>query len=122
MLPKVHDVEQLPAYHDDLLIVKVRPSAAPLVAAAPEPFVVVLPVVVGVPEVEQRARERPAIVPEHAPGDLDARARHARLDERGALRRARLEEWPLGLGRRRLIVVAAVRRGWKSSARGRGPE
>src|SRR5438874_1056535 len=36
MLPKVHDVDQLPAYHDDLLIIKVRPSAAPLATAAPE--------------------------------------------------------------------------------------
>jgi subtilisin family serine protease len=36
MLPKVHDVDQLPAYHDDLLIIKVRPTAAPLAAAAPE--------------------------------------------------------------------------------------
>jgi subtilisin family serine protease len=36
MLPKIHDVDQLPAYHDDLLIVKLRPSAAPLATAAPE--------------------------------------------------------------------------------------
>jgi subtilisin family serine protease len=36
MLPKVHHVDQLPAYHDDLIIVKVRPTAAPLAAAATE--------------------------------------------------------------------------------------
>lgn len=34
MIPKIHDVDPLPAYHDDLLIIKVRPSAAPLAAAA----------------------------------------------------------------------------------------
>jgi subtilisin family serine protease len=36
MLPKIHDVDQLPAYHTDLIILKVRPSAAPLATAAPE--------------------------------------------------------------------------------------
>ena len=36
MIPKVLAVDQLPAYHDDLLIIKVRPTAAPLAAAAPD--------------------------------------------------------------------------------------
>ncbi len=36
MLPKVHDVDQLPAYHDNLLIVKIRPSGATLANAQPE--------------------------------------------------------------------------------------
>jgi hypothetical protein len=36
MIPKIHDVDQLPAYHDNLIIVKIRPTAAPLAAAVPE--------------------------------------------------------------------------------------
>jgi hypothetical protein len=36
MLPKIHDVDQLPAYHPDLLIIKLRPTAATLPAAVPE--------------------------------------------------------------------------------------
>jgi subtilisin family serine protease len=36
MLPRIHDVDQLPAYHDDLLIVKVQPTGATFATATPQ--------------------------------------------------------------------------------------
>src|SRR6185369_1140968 len=79
-------------------------------------------VVVRVPEIEQRARERPAAPPVHAAGQLEPRALHVRLEQRRALRRARLEERPCGLGGRRLVVVAALGRRRLVAARGGGGE
>src|SRR5215467_5368862 len=80
------------------------------VAAQPEASVVVVAVVVGMQQVDQRMCERLAAAIEHLPGEDDRAALDARLDQIGALGRARLEERPLGLGTRRLVAVVAGRR------------
>ena len=98
------------AGHDGL-----EPEAAvgvrELVAAQPEAPVVVLTLVVGMPEVEQRAADRVAAAREHPALEHDAVAREPGLEQRGAARRAWLEERTLGLGRRGLVVVTAAGRG-----------
>src|SRR4029450_13664300 len=81
-----------------------------LMATQTEAFVVVVPSVVGVPEVDQGSGHRRAMAPEDPAFDLEARALHAALDERRAFRSARLVEGTRGFGRRRLVVVRAVRR------------
>src|SRR5882757_1807722 len=82
-----------------------------LVAAQSETRVVVVAGVVGLPQVEQRMRHRLAGRVEHEAGELDRAALHAGLDQVGALGRARLEERPFGLARRRLVAVMAGGRG-----------
>src|SRR3977135_1413524 len=72
-----------------------------LVAAQAEAGVVVVAGVVGLPQVEQRMRHGPAGRVAHEAGELDRAALHAGLDQVGALGRARLEERPFGLARRR---------------------
>src|SRR5206468_5165837 len=82
-----------------------------LMAAQAIAGVVVRAAVVGVPDVDQRARNRLAArEPDHA-GDDDLDAAHARLDERRPLGRVRLEVGALGLTGRGLRAIRAAR-GW----------
>src|ERR1700716_2076140 len=82
-----------------------------LMAAQPEAGVVVVAGVVGLPQVEQRMGHGLAGRVEHEAGELDRAALHAGLDQVGALGRARLEERPFGLARRRLVAIMAGGRG-----------
>src|SRR5262249_56942403 len=70
--------------------------------------VVVLAPFVGMPEVKQRLRDRPAGARQNLPAELNPARRAARLDEIGAQRRAGLEIRPFGLPHGRLIAVAAL--------------
>src|SRR5262245_1557496 len=72
--------------------------------------VVVLAALVGMPEVEERLRDRPAGAGQNLPAELDSPRRAVRLDEIGAQRRTGLEIRPLGLPHGRLIAVVACRR------------
>src|SRR5262249_55283851 len=71
--------------------------------------VVVVAAVVGVPDVDQRARHRLAAREPDDAGDDDPDALHARLEQRRPLRRGRLEIGALGLSGCRLRVVRAAR-------------
>src|SRR5215470_20063652 len=62
------------------------------------------------PEIEERARDRPAGARENLPAELNRPRRVVRLDEIGAQRRTGFEIRPLGLPRGRLIAVVACRR------------
>src|SRR5262249_61163237 len=57
--------------------------------------VVVLAALVGMPEVEERLRDRPAGAGQNLPAELDSPRRAVRLDEIGAQRRTGLEIRPL---------------------------
>src|SRR5262245_22704991 len=72
--------------------------------------VVVLAALVGMPEVEERLRDRPAGARQNLPAELNPARRAAMLDELGAQRRTGLEIRPLGLPHGRLIAVVALRR------------
>src|SRR5262249_62352107 len=72
--------------------------------------VVVLAAFVGMREVEERLRDRPAGARQNLPAEPDRARQAARLDEIGAQRRAGLEIRPFGLPLGRLIAVVALRR------------
>jgi len=80
------------------------------VSAIAESAVVVLAALVGVPEIDQRLRQRPAGAGEDPPAQLDQPRVAVRLDQIGALRRTWLEIRPLGLPDGGRIVVVALRR------------
>src|SRR5712691_11382327 len=70
---------------------------------------VVFAALVRVPEIDERPFDRPARAREHEPADLDEPRAGVRLEEVGALRRARLEIGALALAHRRLVAVVALR-------------
>src|SRR5262249_47502320 len=80
------------------------------VSAIAKAGVVVLAALVGMPEVEERLRDRPAGARQNLPAELNPARRAAKLDELGAQRRTGLEIRPLGLPHGRLIAVVALRR------------
>ena len=77
-----------------------------LVAAIAKALVVVVAVLVGVPEIEQRVGYRFALRGHDDAGNDQTRL--AVLDQRNALRRARFEERPGGLRRR--LLAAGLRK------------
>src|SRR5262249_42594950 len=81
------------------------------VAAIAEAGIVVFAALVGVPEIDQRPRHRPAGAREHHAAELDQPAAGAGLGEVGALGRARLEIGPVGLPDGRRVAVVTLRRG-----------
>src|SRR6185295_16857757 len=70
-----------------------------LAAAEAEARIVVLAPAISLPEVEKSSGDRTAAGRQDRARDHDPRAFHARLEERGSLRRARLEVRARGLGR-----------------------
>src|SRR5262245_10631388 len=79
-------------------------------AAKAEAPVVVVPAIVGVPKLEQRARDRAATAGEHVTrklGEPSAPGRHGQVE---TFRRARLEKRTLDLRQRRRVTVLAGRR------------
>src|SRR5499426_4519692 len=81
-----------------------------LMAAQAETGIVVVAGVVGMPEIDQRACDRPAAAREHEADKLDRLSLDAGLAQVETLGRARLEERAFGLAEGRL--VAAGRRRW----------
>jgi hypothetical protein len=75
------------------------------------PLVVIGPGIVGLPEIEQRARNRLALRGIDVPADDQPRSRHPRFQQRLPLRRVGRVERPGGLrqGGSEIIVVAALR-------------
>src|SRR5215470_17588439 len=64
-----------------------------LMTAQAEAGIVILPLVVGLPELQERARDRLAVAREHEADQLDRLARHAGFNQFDPLGRGRLEEW-----------------------------
>src|SRR6185369_8996520 len=95
---------------DDGLEYETSLGIAELVAAQAVALIVIMPVRIRVPEVEQRAWDRPAAPVEHKAGEGNQVALHSILDEVGALRRIGREIGAFGLGRGRIVAVAALRR------------
>jgi hypothetical protein len=78
--------------------------------AQAEAGIVVFAFVIGLPQVDQRARHGAARPRQNKADELDRLARHAGLDQLGALGRGRLEERPLGLAQCRGVAVMAFGR------------
>ena len=93
---------------DDGLEHEAALRVAELVAAQAVALVIVFAGRIAVPEIEQRAVDRPAAAIEHEAGEGEALARHPVLKQVGALGRIRREIGAFGLARRRLIAVAAL--------------
>src|SRR5262245_25411734 len=85
-------------------------SVGELMAAQAEAGIVVLALVVGLPEIQQRTRDRLAIACEHEAGQFDRLAGHAGFQQFDPLRRGRLEERPLGLRQSYFVAVVACGR------------
>src|SRR5258708_16109912 len=62
------------------------------------------------PQIEERARDRPAGARQNPPAEFDPPRLAVRLDEIGALRRTGLEIRPLALPDGRHVAVVALRR------------
>src|SRR5262245_7383774 len=98
-------------------------SVGKLVPAQAEARIVIITGVIGVPEINQRARQWPARTCEHEAGKLDRLPLDAGLAQVEALRRARLEERPLGLAQCRLVATSRRRLelAWRRRALRRRP-
>ena len=77
--------------------------------AAAEAAIVVIAFIIGVPQIDQRARYRPAVARQNKPRQYDRPPAKSGLAQVGALRRTRLVERPFGLRRGRLVAILALR-------------
>src|ERR1043166_398811 len=88
--------------------------------AQAEAAVVVAALVVRLPYVDERARDRPARSAHDEAGHVERAAGEAGLAQVGALRRGRLEERAGGLAPGRLVAIVAGGGGWRGGLCGGG--